>query len=343
MSDRSPESRPADSQPAERLFSGIRPTGEPHIGNYLGALRNWVELQERYECLFAVVDLHALTTPFEPPEMPAKIMDMAAAVLACGVDPERSTFFVQSEVPEHSELAWMLNCITPLGALQRMTQFKDKSEQHSESVNAGLLSYPVLMAADILLYRAQHVPVGDDQLQHLELTREIARKFTNRYGELLPEPKAVLTKASRIMGLDGKAKMSKSLGNAVSIGDDGDAIRGLLRPAFTDPQRLRRADPGRPEVCNIYALHGHFTPADVVEDVAAQCRGGTRGCVDCKQILAEHMAQSLAPVRERWHDLRARPDDVREILREGARKARAIAADTLEQVRDRLGIGVPRE
>ena len=221
----------------DRLFSGMQPTQDAHIGNWLGAIRNWVALQDRYDCLFCVVDLHALTVPYEPALMPERVLNLAAAFLACGVDPRKATVFVQSAVPEHAELAWLLACQTGLGALERMTQFKDKSGQNPENINAGLLFYPVLMAADILAYRAQAVPVGDDQVQHLELAREIVRKFNRAYGETFPEPKALLTdeRSRRILGLDGNAKMSKSRGNAVSLVEEPAEILRLVGGAFTDP------------------------------------------------------------------------------------------------------------
>ncbi len=324
----------------ERLFSGMQPTQDAHIGNWLGAIRNWVALQDRYECLFCVVDLHALTVPFEPGAMPDRVLNLAAAFLACGLDPAKSTVFVQSAVPEHAELTWILACQTGIGMLERMTQFKDKSGQNPENINAGLLFYPVLMAADVLAYKAGAVPVGEDQVQHLELAREIVRKFNRLYGETFPEPKAIVPEgtAKRILGLDGNAKMSKSRGNAVALVEEPDAIRKLVGAAFTDPQRKRRTDPGRPEVCNVYTLHGFFTEAARVKTIEADCRGAKLGCVDCKKELAEGIVRGLAPIRERYLAIRGDEAGLRRVLDAGAAKARAIARETLREVRGRLGL-----
>src|SRR5215207_3267189 len=256
-----------------RIFSGIQPSGELHIGNYLGAVKNWVELHRSYESFFCVVDYHAITVPYEPDDLRARRREMMVSLLASGLDPSIATVFVQSMVPEHTELAWIFNTVTPLGELERQTQFKDKASRQ-ESVPAGLLNYPVLQAADILLYRADLVPVGEDQVQHLELSREIARRWNARFanGEaFFPEPKALLTPTRRIMGLDGNAKMSKSLGNTVGLLEEPDSIWAKLRPAVTDPKRVRRTDPGTPEVCNIYHLHKAFNPPATVEHVAVQC------------------------------------------------------------------------
>jgi tryptophanyl-tRNA synthetase len=324
----------------DRLFSGMQPTQDAHIGNWLGAIRNWVALQDRYECLFCVVDLHALTVPFEPGAMPDRVLNLAAAFLACGLDPDRSTVFVQSAVPEHTELTWILACQTGIGLLERMTQFKDKSGQNPENINAGLLFYPVLMAADVLAYRANAVPVGEDQVQHLELAREIVRKFNRLYGETFPEPKAIVPEGSakRILGLDGNAKMSKSRGNAVALVEEPDAIRRLVGAAYTDPERKRRTDPGRPEVCNVYTLHGFFTDPARVKAIESDCRGAKIGCVDCKKELAEGIVRGLAPVRERYAAIRSDEAGLRRILEGGAAKARALARETLREVRGRLGL-----
>jgi tryptophanyl-tRNA synthetase len=323
-----------------RLFSGMQPTQDAHIGNWLGAIRGWVDLQEKHDCLFSVVDLHALTVPGDPAAMPSRVLNLAAAFLACGIDPGRSTVFVQSAVPEHTELAWLLACHTGLGALERMTQFKDKSGQNPENVNAGLLFYPVLMAADVLAYRATVVPVGEDQVQHLELAREIVRRFNARFGEVFPEPEPILQTgpAKRILGLDGNAKMSKSRGNAVSLVEEPDAIRKLVGGAFTDPLRRRRQDPGRPEVCNVFTLHAFFTDAARVEAVGRDCRSAALGCVDCKRELAEGMIRGLAPIRERYLAIRADEAGLRSILAGGAERARALARETLAKAREAMGL-----
>ena len=320
-----------------RVFSGMQPTGEAHLGNYLGALRQWVDLQERGECIFSIVDLHALTIAYEPAEMERRVFDMAVSFLAAGLDPDRCTIFVQSEVPQHAELMWLFNTVTPLGDLERMTQFKDKASG-MESIPAGLLNYPVLQAADILLYRANAVPVGEDQLQHLELTREIARRWNRQYGELFPEPKPIIGKAGRIRGLDGEAKMSKSRGNTVGMLDSPEEIHAKVRTAVTDPQRVRRSDPGRPEVCNVFTLHGFFTPAEQRAEIERDCRSAALGCVDCKRMLAESIAREFEPMRERAAEYRAHPERVHEILGDGAARCRAMAEETMREVRERMGL-----
>jgi tryptophanyl-tRNA synthetase len=323
-----------------RIFSGIQPSGELHIGNWLGAVQNWVNLQRSYESLICIVDLHAITGKYEHETLALRTREMAIGLLAAGIDPEQATLFVQSHVPEHSELQWLLNTVTPLGELERMTQFKDKS-QRFESVPAGLLNYPVLMAADILLYRADLVPVGEDQIQHLELSREIARKWNAEFGRgeaFFPEPQPILTEAKRITGLDGQAKMSKSLGNTIGLLDSPEEIWQKLRPAKTDPARVTRRDPGTPEVCNIYHLHKYFSPAETVALVAENCRGAKWGCLDCKRVLADNMIATLAPIRDRALRLQSEPERLEEILGDGASVARRLAAETMREVRDRMGL-----
>jgi tryptophanyl-tRNA synthetase len=315
----------------------MQPSGEAHLGNYLGALKRWVEMQEDYDCIWCIVDDHAITAGGDPREMPANVFDLAVSFLAVGLDPERAIIFVQSDVHQHTELAWLFNAVTPVGDLERMTQYKDKS-QRFESVPAGILNYPILQAADILLYKAEAVPVGEDQRQHLELTRDIARKFNAAYGEVFPEPEAIIGVAGKILGLDGDAKMSKSLGNTVGILAGPEDVWARVRTAVTDPQRVRRDDPGRPEVCNVYSLHRHFAEQAQLDDIATQCRGATRGCVDCKRILAENITSAFEPFRERAAHFRADPREVRRILDEGAEKARAIASGTMAEVRQRMGL-----
>jgi tryptophanyl-tRNA synthetase len=324
-----------------RVFSGIQPSGELHIGNYLGAVRNWVALQDQFECVFCIVDLHAITQPYDPAQLAERTLEMAIGLLAAGLDPAKCTIFVQSHVPQHTTLMWALTTVTPLGELERQTQFKDKASRF-ESIPAGLLNYPVLQAADILLYRADQVPVGEDQLQHLELAREIARRFNARFGtEVFPEPQAVLTGATRILGLDGQAKMSKSLGNTIGVLDSSATIWEKLRPALTDPARKTRNDPGTPEVCNLYRLHQYFSPPATVAEVAERCRSAGWGCLDCKRVLADHMAAALGPIRERAAALQARPDDVRDVLAQGAARARAMADVTLADVARIMGFLPP--
>lgn len=321
-----------------RIFSGIQPSGELHIGNYLGAVKNWVELQRSYESFFCVVDYHAITLPYEPNDLRVRRREMTISLLASGLDPSMSTIFVQSMVPEHTELAWIFNTVTPLGELERQTQFKDKASRQ-ESVPAGILNYPVLQAADILLYHADLVPVGEDQVQHLELSREIARRWNARFGEgYFPEPQAKLTPARRIMGLDGNAKMSKSMGNTVGLLEPPESIWEKLRPAVTDPARVRRTDPGTPEVCNIYHLHRAFSPPDVVAHVETQCRSAGWGCIDCKKVLFEQMNAELTPIRARAEEIRAHPETVDEVVAAGAATARGVASQTMREVKDRMGL-----
>jgi tryptophanyl-tRNA synthetase len=336
-----------------RIFSGIQPSGSLHIGNYLGAVKNWVDLQHKYESFFCVVDYHAITLPYEPADLRARTADMALSLLAAGLDPTKCTLFVQSMVPEHTELAWIFNTLTPLGELERQTQFKDKASRE-ESVPAGLLNYPVLQAADILLYRADLVPVGEDQVQHLELSREIARKWNARFdvpsarsmlrtGELeppgfFPEPKALLTPAKRIMGLDGQAKMSKSLGNTIDLLESPESVWEKLRPAVTDPARVRRSDPGTPEVCNIYHLHKAFSPPATVDHVAVQCRTAGWGCLDCKKVLHESIEKELVPIRAKAKELAADPKKIANTLAAGADHARTVARETMGEVKKKMGL-----
>ena len=321
-----------------RIFSGIQPSGELHIGNYLGAVKNWAELQRSYESFFCVVDYHAITTPYEPADLRIRRREMMVSLLAAGLDPSKATIFIQSMVPEHTELAWIFNSVTPLGELERQTQYKDKASR-LESVPAGILNYPVLQAADILLYRADLVPVGEDQVQHLELSREIARRWNARFSEgFFPEPQAKLTPSRRIMGLDGNAKMSKSMGNTVGLLESPEAIWEKLKPAVTDPARVRRTDPGTPEVCNIYHLHRAFSPPDVVTHVETQCRSAGWGCIECKKVLFEQMNAELAPIRARAVEIRARPEIVDQVIGDGAATARRVASETIREVKERMGL-----
>ncbi len=322
-----------------RIMSGIQPTGTLHIGNYLGAIKNWVRLQEQYDCFFAIVDLHALTSRPEAEALREAVREVAIGVLAAGVDPERAVVFVQSEVPEHTELAWVLSAMTQMGDLNRMTQFKDKSQHQPDNINAGLFTYPVLQTADIAIYRADRVPVGEDQVQHLELAREILRRFNTYFGDTFPEPQVVASEAPRVIGLDGAAKMSKSRENWLGLFDAETVVTKKLRGAKTDPQRLTLADPGRPEVCNIYSFHRFYSDAATQAEVAAACTSASIGCVDCKRKLAANIELTNGPIRERAEQLRSRPDELDDILKAGAERARAEARDTMELVRERVGLG----
>ncbi len=324
----------------KRVLSGIQPTGGVHLGNYLGALRQWAKMQDEYESFYAIVDQHAIVGDGDPADLPARTIDAAINLLAVGLDPARCTIFVQSDVPEHLELQWLFNTVAPVGDLERMTQYKDKSARY-ESIPAGLLNYPVLQAADILIYRADAVPVGEDQRQHLELTRDIARKWNARYGEYFPEPEAIIPEVGKVVGLDGAAKMGKSLGNTVPILADEEEIWARVRTAVTDPQRIRRDDPGRPEVCNVFSLHKMLTDAELIPDIDEQCRTAQRGCVDCKRILADSIATAFAPIRERSLYYREHKDEVRDVLVTGGARARSIASETLSHARESMGINWP--
>jgi tryptophanyl-tRNA synthetase len=326
---------------SKRLFSAMQPTGELHIGNYLGALKNWVKLQDEYEAIFSIVDYHAITIPYQPKEMQNRILNLAMDYLAAGIDPKKSIIFVQSHVPEHTELAWILNTLTPIADLKRMHQFKEKSKEHPGAVNMGLFDYPVLQAADILLYKTQAVPVGEDQKQHVELARDLARRFNQRFGKIFPEPEVILTKGYRIMGLDNpKKKMSKSYGSANYIGlaDSPEIIWKKLSTAVTDPARQRREDRGHPEKCNLYTLHQLFSTQKQQKEVSLACREAKFGCLDCKKILAKNISQELAPFRKKRAELAKEPEKVRRILDEGAERAKKIAEETLKKVKEKMGL-----
>lgn len=324
-----------------RIMSGIQPTGNLHIGNYLGALVNWVRMQEQFEAFYCVVDLHALTRRPPPDVLRQAVREVAIGILASGVDPERATLFVQSQVPQHSELAWVLTCLTPLGDLNRMTQFKDKSTQQPENINAGLFTYPILQTADIVLYRADKVPVGEDQEQHLELARETVRRFNGIYGDTFPEPQVVKSVAPRVLGLDGEKKMSKSLNNEIGLFETADETMQKLRAAKTDPARLRKSDKGNPDVCNIFSYHKFFSSETQRAEIDAGCRSAGLGCVDCKKMLSANLEAVKGPIRERATELRAAPGRLDEILAAGAARARKEAEATMELVRDRIGLRQP--
>ncbi len=332
------ESLHREKKMKKRVFSGIQPSGIVHIGNYLGAIRNWVDMLDKYDCIFCVVDLHAMTVPYEPKEMPNCIRETLMVNMAAGLDPERCTLFVQSHVPQHTELTWILNTCAPFGDLARMTQFKEKSRQHRENVNCGLFTYPILMAADILLYKSEVVPVGEDQTQHLEFAREICRNFNARFGETFPEPQPKYTRVRRLMGVGGKAKMSKSLNNYIPLLAEPEEFFSLLRTAATDPARVRRSDPGTPEKCNIHTMHLGFSSQEDIAWCEEGCRTAGIGCVDCKKRLAGNMDHSLAPVRERYKKYADQPDYVEDVMREGARQCTEWAEKTMQEVREVTGL-----
>jgi len=322
---------------ATRVFSGARPTGRQHLGNYFGHIMNLIALQEEYDCFDCVVDLHALTTLETTATLQQDITDMVLDWLAAGVDPEKSAVFVQSHVPEITELHLLLSMVTPLNWLLRVPTFKEKVKMHPENVNYGLVGYPVLMTSDIVLYKGQVVPVGEDQLPHLELAREIVRRFNSMFGDVFPEPEAKLTRYPMIVGLDGNSKMSKSADNYIEISASPDEIRRRVSGAFTDPQRLRKSDPGRPHLCNVYSLRKIFTPEDL-EEVAEACKTATIGCVQCKKALAEGIVEYFAPFRERRELLVQRPDYVRDVIASGAARASSVARATMEEVKTAMNL-----
>ena len=321
----------------KRIFSGARPTGRQHLGNYLGALQNWVNLQDEYDCIYCIVDVHALTSLEDTGGLQKNIHDMMLDWLAIGLDPQRSILFVQSHVPEVMELHTLLGMITPLSWLLRVPTFKDKAKIQPQNINYGLVGYPVLMTADIVLYKAEAVPVGEDQLPHLELAREITRRFNNLFGYTFPEPEAKLTSFPLILGLDGKEKMSKQLGNDIELALSDEETVERVMTAVTDPARRYRSDPGHPEICNIYRLHGYFNPFRL-DEIAEQCRTAKIGCVECKMLLAQEINSTLKPFRERQATLVGNPQYIADILADGAERARVIARETLREVKQRMGL-----
>jgi len=320
-----------------RVFSGARPTGRQHLGNYLGAIQNYVKLQDEYDCVYCIVDIHALTSLEEPGKLQENIYELALDWLAAGLDPKKSIIFVQSHVPEVIELHAFLSMVTPVSWLLRVPTFKEKVKIQPHNVNYGLLGYPVLMAADIVLYKAEVVPVGEDQLPHLELTREIARRFNSLFGNTFPEPDAKLTSFPLILGLNGKEKMSKQLGNDIEIAVSAEETLERVMTAVTDPARRYRDDPGHPEICNIYRLQNYFNPSQI-DSIAEQCRSAKIGCVDCKTLLAQGINSALKPFRERRAALAAKPQYVSDVLADGAQRAGVIAKETIREVKQKMGL-----
>jgi tryptophanyl-tRNA synthetase len=322
----------------------MRPTGPLHLGNYMGALDNWVRLQDPYECFFGVVDWHSLTTDYaDPSAIRDNVLEVATDWLAAGLDPARSTLFIQSLVPQHAELHLLLSMMVPVPWLERVPTYKEQQQNLSEKdlSTYGFLGYPLLQTADIIVYKAEAVPVGEDQAPHIEIAREIARRFNHLYGEVFPEPQTLLTEAKRIPGTDGR-KMSKSYGNAIYLKDEPEAVQQKLRPMVTDPARKRRTDPGDPDICPVFDLHKAFSPAETREWAAAGCRSAGIGCLDCKAKLAGHMLERLAGVHSRRPQFARRPDTVWDVLIEGSKKAREVAEATMEDVRGAMKIRYPR-
>jgi tryptophanyl-tRNA synthetase len=324
----------------DRIFSGIQPSGRLHIGNYLGAISQFVPLQDSYDAIYGIVDLHAMTERYDIDQLSPRIVNAAVNYLACGLDPHKATLMLQSGVAEHAELAWILSTVTPLPWIQRVPTFKEKARNQPDNVNMGLFNYPILMAADILLYKSVAVPVGEDQRPHLELTREIARAFNNRFGSFFPEPRELIGKdEAKVIGLDGKNKMSKSLDNCIYLDDEAEVIRTKInREGVTDPARVRKTDAGNPDICNIFTWHTLFSTKEEQEHCAKHCRAGSFGCLDCKKILIENILTLLEPIQERQAELKANPEKVRDIIRDGTDRARKIAQETMNQVREITGL-----
>ncbi|MGH7902779.1 MAG: tryptophan--tRNA ligase [Candidatus Dormibacteraceae bacterium] len=320
--------------PRKRILSGMRPTGRFHLGNYLGAVRNWVRLQDQYECFFSIVDYHALTTVPDAHEFRADILAMAGDLLAVGIDPDRSTLYLQSAVPEVAELTLLLSMVTPLGWLQRVPTFKEKVREQPDNVNLGLLSYPVLQAADILLFKGDAVPVGQDQAAHVEVTREIARRFNRTYRPLFPEPQALHTEALVVPGTDGKAKMSKSLGNVVGVLEEPAVITSQVMSMVTDVRRAYRNQPGHPRSCNVCHLYKFFF--DDWEHYWGLCRRAEIGCHEKKRILAERIVATFEPFRRARAELS--PEAVLETLERGSSRAKEVARESLTEARDAVGL-----
>ena len=334
-----PSAEPADTtvRPTrERVFSGIQPSGASHVGNYLGAQLNYVALQDRYDAIYAIVDHHALTTVHDGETLRRLSHEMVLDLLAVGLDPDRCAIIRQSDFPEHAELCWLFSTVTPVSWLERNPTYKEKRDQGVDNSNA-LLTYPVLQAADIVIYKASKVPVGKDQVPHLELSREIVRAFNRRYGEIFPEPEALFTEAPTVYGTDGVRKMSKSVGNTIPIFAEPDEIRRLEMSMETDPLRIKRSDPGRPEVCNVCQMH-RFFGGDYLQIQDGE-RTARTGCVETKDLLAERIIEFFRPMRQKRQALAASPDYVEQVLARGARKVRPILDATMDEVRRATGVG----
>ena len=322
-----------------RVFSGARPTGRQHLGNYLGAIKNYVALQAGHDCVYCIVDLHAMTTLEDMHLLRAHTAEMALDWLAAGIRPADSIMFVQSHVPQHAELHTILSMFTPLGKLTDLPHFKDKVRLQPHNINYGLVGYPVLMTADIVLYKTNLVPVGIDQESHIEFCREVVRTFNHRTGaSVLVEPQMKNTEYPKVLGTDGQRKMSKSENNHIELALTPAETVQVVRGMVTDPARVRRTDAGNPDVCNVFALHKTFSAPEAVQEINVGCRSAAIGCVDCKQRLADSMNNGLAGLRERRAALAARPDDVWDVLRDGAQRARALAAATMDEVRAAIGL-----
>ena len=323
----------------KRILSGMRPTGKLHLGHYVGALENWIKLQYEYDSFHLVADYHVLTTNPDSSEIYNNTLEMVMDWLAAGLDPEITPMFRQSQIKEHAELYLIFSMLITKERLERNPTLKDQvRDLNIQNVIYGHLGYPVLQSADILLYKGELVPVGEDQVPHVEITREIARRFNKQYGKVFPEPKPLLTKFKRLPGLDGQAKMSKSLGNTILLSDSADDVQKKIRKAVTDPQKIRRNDPGHPEVCTIFTYHQRFNP-DEIPEIEAGCRSGELGCVDCKLKCASKINEFLEPFRERRAVYENNIQSVKDILANGEAKAKKVAAETMSEVRGKMNLG----
>lgn len=322
-----------------RVFSGARPTGKQHLGNYLGAIRNYVALQDDYDCVYCIVDVHALTTVETTQELKQNTIEMALDWLAAGIRPEETILFIQSHVPEVMELHTYLSMVTQMGKLTDLPTFKEKLAQQPENANYGLLGYPVLMTADIVLYKSDIVPVGIDQAPHLEFAREIVRSFNYRYNtKVLIEPHVKHTEVLKVLGIDGKAKMSKSLNNHIELAATPEETTTRVREMVTDPARIKRTDPGNPDICNVFSMHKIFSPQDEVDMINVECRRAGIGCVDCKMRFAANLNKHLEPFRAKRAELASKPDYVTDVLNDGASRARVIAGETMVEVREAMAL-----
>jgi len=333
------------SKTRKRVLSGMRPTGKLHLGNFVGALQNWVGMQDKYECYFCVVDWHALTTDYaDTSKVKENSLEVAFDWLAAGLDPEKSVIFMQSHVPAHAELHLLLSMITPLGWLERVPTYKEQKEniQDKDLGTYGFLGYPLLMASDILVYKGEVVPVGEDQAAHVEITREIARRFNGFYGEVFPEPQTLLTPAAKLPGTDGR-KMSKSYGNTIMLADPEPVVRQKLKTMVTDPARVRRTDPGNPDVCPVGDLHKIFSSKETIAKVDAGCRSAGIGCIECKSWAADALVQLLNPIQERRKKFEANPRLAWDILEAGSERARKVTGETMKDVRASMGMSLEYE
>ena len=323
----------------KRILSGMRPTGKLHIGHYVGALENWVQLQDKYESYHLIADYHVLTTDLKTDNIYNDTIDMLIDWLAAGIDPKSSPMFRQSQIKEHTELFLIFSMLITANRLERNPTVKEQARAlHIEQIIYGHLGYPVLQAADILLYKGDAVPVGEDQVPHIEITREIARRFNNQYGEVFPEPEALLTKFSRLPGLDGAAKMSKSLGNTILLSDEPETVKAKLRKAVSDPQKIRRNDPGRPEICLVFSYHKKFNASETPQ-IEADCRSGALGCVDCKLNCTDKISMFLAPIIEKRKYYESHTKEVLDILEDGEMRGKKAAQETMAEVHKKMKFG----